>query len=186
MTLVCSLFHFSCASCRKNGYRSATCRSSRRRVRGCTVILKHNICYALRRQVGTLLLCVVFYLIERYVGSSFQCLPKKKTVLMCWVVKPQISHCCVTISEFRAALFCHSYFISHTDTRGRADDAYMYDTRLLFVSFQLCFLSQERVSFGNVPLFSKARRLSIITNRSLEHTVSYRWHITNVNDVKVT
>jgi hypothetical protein len=56
----------------------------------------------------------------------------------------------------------------------------------LVVYFQLCFLSQERVSFGNVPLYSKSRRLAMLTNKSREHAVEFRWHVTNPRDAGVS
>eukprot|EP01136_Pigoraptor_vietnamica_P041036 Opistho-1_new@13537 len=49
-------------------------------------------------------------------------------------------------------------------------------------------LSQERVEFGDVPLYSRVRRLVFVTNNSKEDAVSFRWVLshplsTNVLDV---
>ncbi|XP_077997157.1 cilia- and flagella-associated protein 65-like [Glandiceps talaboti] len=50
---------------------------------------------------------------------------------------------------------------------------------------QLVYLSQERVSFCNVPLFSLSRRPIYITNRSTSHVVSYEWYVTSEADSQV-
>ncbi|CAH1790082.1 unnamed protein product [Owenia fusiformis] len=47
---------------------------------------------------------------------------------------------------------------------------------------QLVFLSQERLSFGNVPLYAKGRQAIFVTNRSKDHTVSFEWHVTSQYD----
>lgn len=47
---------------------------------------------------------------------------------------------------------------------------------------QLVYLSQERVSMGNLPLFSQARQVVFMTNKSLTHVVSYEWHVTTTSD----
>ncbi|KAK3591649.1 hypothetical protein CHS0354_040559 [Potamilus streckersoni] len=43
---------------------------------------------------------------------------------------------------------------------------------------QLAYLSQERISFNNMPLFSRGRRMVFIINRSKERVVSFAWHVT--------
>lgn len=43
---------------------------------------------------------------------------------------------------------------------------------------QLCYLSEERVSFGNLPLYNKACCLATLTNRSMEHVLAFTWHVT--------
>ncbi|XP_070569847.1 cilia- and flagella-associated protein 65-like [Ptychodera flava] len=50
---------------------------------------------------------------------------------------------------------------------------------------QLVYLSQERVSIGNVPLFSLSRRPIYITNRSTSHVVSFEWYVTSEADSQV-
>ncbi|XP_060587307.1 cilia- and flagella-associated protein 65-like isoform X2 [Ruditapes philippinarum] len=47
---------------------------------------------------------------------------------------------------------------------------------------QLAFLSQERLSFGNLPLFCRGRRMVFITNRSKTRPVSFEWHVTCPSD----
>ncbi|XP_053386703.1 cilia- and flagella-associated protein 65-like isoform X2 [Mercenaria mercenaria] len=47
---------------------------------------------------------------------------------------------------------------------------------------QLAFLSQERISFGNLPLFCRGRRMVFITNRSKNRPVSFEWHVTCPSD----
>ncbi|XP_072031285.1 cilia- and flagella-associated protein 65-like [Amphiura filiformis] len=47
---------------------------------------------------------------------------------------------------------------------------------------QLVYLSEERVSFGNMPLFSQSRRMIYVTNHSPNHTVSFEWYVTSAAD----
>ena len=53
------------------------------------------------------------------------------------------------------------------------------------VAGQLCYLSEERLSLGNIPQFSRARRMLVFTNRSQEHDVSFVWHVTSKVNTKV-
>ena len=55
-----------------------------------------------------------------------------------------------------------------------------------FVCFQLSQLSVERVSFGNMPLFSQARRMMFVINRSKTRPISFQWHVTSQADSKVS
>jgi len=50
---------------------------------------------------------------------------------------------------------------------------------------QMLYLSEERVLFGNVPLFSRNRHCIILTNKSIDMPLSYSWHATSevVNEV---
>ena len=50
---------------------------------------------------------------------------------------------------------------------------------------QLAYLSQERISLGNIPLFCKARHIVGITNRSSEHAQAFVWHVTSKRDAQV-
>ena len=50
---------------------------------------------------------------------------------------------------------------------------------------QLCYLSQERLAFGNLPLFSRARRIVTMLNHSTHHPVAYQWHVTAKGDTQV-
>lgn len=50
---------------------------------------------------------------------------------------------------------------------------------------QLMYLSQERLSFGNLPLFSRARRMVFVTNRAKDRDVSFEWHVTSQADAQV-
>ncbi|KAL5005595.1 hypothetical protein ScPMuIL_016753 [Solemya velum] len=49
---------------------------------------------------------------------------------------------------------------------------------------QLTYLSQERISFSNMPLFCRARRMVFLTNVSKERDVSFEWHVTSQADSK--
>ncbi|KAK7484650.1 hypothetical protein BaRGS_00024058, partial [Batillaria attramentaria] len=50
---------------------------------------------------------------------------------------------------------------------------------------QLAQLSIERVSFGNMPLFSQAGRMVFVINRSKTRPISFQWHVTSQADTKV-
>ncbi|KAL4217273.1 hypothetical protein ACF0H5_023724 [Mactra antiquata] len=47
---------------------------------------------------------------------------------------------------------------------------------------QLAFLSQERISFGNLPLFCRGRRMVFISNKSKNRPVTFEWHVTCPTD----
>ncbi|XP_052814504.1 cilia- and flagella-associated protein 65-like isoform X2 [Mya arenaria] len=47
---------------------------------------------------------------------------------------------------------------------------------------QLAFLSQERISFGNLPLFCRGRRMVFVSNRSKTRPVTFEWHVTCPSD----
>ena len=49
---------------------------------------------------------------------------------------------------------------------------------------QLCYLSQERLAFGNMPLFSRVRRVLSMVNKSFQHAVMYQWHVTAKRDTQ--
>ena len=55
-----------------------------------------------------------------------------------------------------------------------------------FVYLQLSQLSMERVSFGNMPLFSQAHRMVFVINRSKTRPISFQWHVTSQADSKVS
>ncbi|XP_076448439.1 cilia- and flagella-associated protein 65-like [Babylonia areolata] len=50
---------------------------------------------------------------------------------------------------------------------------------------QLSQLSVERMSFGNMPLFSQARRMVFVINRSKTRPISFQWHVTSQADSQV-
>ncbi|XP_013412505.1 cilia- and flagella-associated protein 65-like [Lingula anatina] len=50
---------------------------------------------------------------------------------------------------------------------------------------QLLYLNQERISMGNLPLFSQSRQMVNLTNKSLDHVVSYEWHVTIPGDSQI-
>lgn len=52
------------------------------------------------------------------------------------------------------------------------------------VQGQKLILSHERLSFGNMPLFCRARRVIFLRNVSAS-TISYAWHVTNERNVGV-
>ena len=47
---------------------------------------------------------------------------------------------------------------------------------------QAVFLSEERLAFGNVPLFSRTRRVVFLNNHSVEHAMTFKWHVTTSDD----
>lgn len=55
-----------------------------------------------------------------------------------------------------------------------------------FLYLQLMYLSQERLSFGNLPLFSRARRMVFVTNKAKDRDVSFEWHVTSQADAQVS
>ncbi|XP_072117075.1 cilia- and flagella-associated protein 65 isoform X2 [Mobula birostris] len=46
---------------------------------------------------------------------------------------------------------------------------------------QLMFLSEERISFGNVPVFTKSSRIIFLCNISQTEDITYSWHSTSVH-----
>ncbi|EDV21132.1 uncharacterized protein TRIADDRAFT_60400 [Trichoplax adhaerens] len=48
--------------------------------------------------------------------------------------------------------------------------------QLVDIPDQLAYLSQERISFGNLPLYSNERRILFLINKS-KHVVSYNWKL---------
>lgn len=61
-----------------------------------------------------------------------------------------------------------------------------YDFKSLFISTRkLATLSVDRLVFGNVPLFSRERKMVFIKNNSYEHKISFTWHVTNSEHIKV-
>jgi len=49
---------------------------------------------------------------------------------------------------------------------------------------QLGYLSMERISFGNMPLFSQARRMVFVTNKSKDRSIFFEWHVTSHTDTQ--
>ncbi|XP_072325408.1 cilia- and flagella-associated protein 65 isoform X1 [Scyliorhinus torazame] len=50
---------------------------------------------------------------------------------------------------------------------------------------QLMFLSEERISFGNVPVFTKSSRMIFLYNISETEVISYKWHATSTHITEV-
>ncbi|XP_055494801.1 cilia- and flagella-associated protein 65 [Leucoraja erinacea] len=46
---------------------------------------------------------------------------------------------------------------------------------------QLMFMSEERISFGNIPVFTKSSRIIFLYNVSETEVISYTWHSTSVH-----
>ncbi|XP_042192118.1 cilia- and flagella-associated protein 65 [Callorhinchus milii] len=46
---------------------------------------------------------------------------------------------------------------------------------------QLLFMSEERITFGNVPVFSKSRQMIFLYNISEVETIRYTWHFTSAH-----
>ena len=57
--------------------------------------------------------------------------------------------------------------------------------QLYILPNQIASLTLDRLIFGEVPLFSRERRLLFVKNNSLENSVSFNWHVTNPEHVKV-
>ncbi|GFR66882.1 coiled-coil domain-containing protein 108-like [Elysia marginata] len=49
---------------------------------------------------------------------------------------------------------------------------------------QLGYLSVERVSFGNMPLFCQSRRMVFVTNKSKDRSIFFEWHVTSQTDTQ--
>ena len=50
---------------------------------------------------------------------------------------------------------------------------------------QLVYFSAERVAFHNVPLYSRVRRVLVITNCSAHQATHFNWHVTAQKDAQV-
>ncbi|XP_072436052.1 cilia- and flagella-associated protein 65 [Chiloscyllium punctatum] len=50
---------------------------------------------------------------------------------------------------------------------------------------QLMFLSEERISFGNVPVFTKSSRMIFLYNVSETEVISYSWYVMSVHITEV-
>ncbi|XP_078260484.1 cilia- and flagella-associated protein 65 [Rhinoraja longicauda] len=46
---------------------------------------------------------------------------------------------------------------------------------------QLMFMSEERISFGNIPVFTKSSRIIFLYNVSETEVITYTWHSTSVH-----
>ena len=71
-------------------------------------------------------------------------------------------------------------------TTASVTEYWQLDTLMVFVCLQLSQLSVERVSFGNMPLFSQAHRMVFVINRSKTRPISFQWHVTSQADSKVS
>ncbi|KAH9495755.1 Cilia- and flagella-associated protein 65 [Bulinus truncatus] len=74
------------------------------------------------------------------------------------------------------------------DTMPFSDDPKMSGVATIqkaHVPGQLGYLSKERLSFGNIPLLSKARQLLFISNKSKDRSIFFEWHVTSHADIKV-
>ncbi|BFZ22011.1 hypothetical protein BsWGS_25049 [Bradybaena similaris] len=49
---------------------------------------------------------------------------------------------------------------------------------------QLGYLSMERISLGNLPMFSIVRRMVFVTNKSQDRSIFFEWHVTSQRDSK--
>ncbi|RUS91152.1 hypothetical protein EGW08_001065, partial [Elysia chlorotica] len=49
---------------------------------------------------------------------------------------------------------------------------------------QLGYLSVERISFGNMPLFCQSRRMVFVTNKSKDRPIFFEWHVTSQTDTQ--
>lgn len=49
---------------------------------------------------------------------------------------------------------------------------------------RLATLTIDRISFGNLPLFTKQRHITFLKNQSNQDSISFIWHVTNPEQVR--
>ena len=74
---------------------------------------------------------------------------------------------------------------SITQSIDQSNGLMIYHYQAVTVPGQKVTLSQERIALGNLPLFSKMRKVVFMTNTS-QHVVSFSWHVTNAVDQRVS
>ena len=57
-------------------------------------------------------------------------------------------------------------------------------TKQLNLDDRLACLTIDRIHFGNLPLFTKQRRITFLKNQSKRDTISFIWHVTNPEQVR--
>jgi hypothetical protein len=43
----------------------------------------------------------------------------------------------------------------------------------------------DRIVFSDIPLFSRERKVLFVKNNSIDHKISFNWHVTTPEHVKV-
>lgn len=51
---------------------------------------------------------------------------------------------------------------------------------------QLAQLTLDRILLGDIPLFSRERKFLFVKNNSSEHKISFTWHVTNPDHIRVS
>ena len=49
----------------------------------------------------------------------------------------------------------------------------------------MALLSMDRVVLGDIPLFTRERKILFVKNNSSEHKISFTWHVTNPEHIRV-
>lgn len=50
---------------------------------------------------------------------------------------------------------------------------------------QVTSLSMDRINLGDVPLFTRERKILFVKNNSTTNSISFTWHVTNPDHSKV-
>ena len=50
---------------------------------------------------------------------------------------------------------------------------------------QLALLSMDRIVLGDIPLFTRERKIIFVKNNSANHKISFTWHVTNPDHIRV-
>ena len=64
-------------------------------------------------------------------------------------------------------------------------DLRIYDLTTFFLLIQLASLTMDRIVLGDVPLFTRERKVIFVKNNSSEHKISFTWHVTNPDHIRV-
>jgi hypothetical protein len=57
-------------------------------------------------------------------------------------------------------------------------------TKQLNLNERLALLTNDRMNFGNLPLFTKQRQITFLKNQSNKDSISFIWHVTNPDQVR--
>lgn len=55
----------------------------------------------------------------------------------------------------------------------------------LICKIKLASLTMDRIVLGDVPLFTRERKIIFVRNNSSEHKISFTWHVTNPDHIRV-
>lgn len=59
------------------------------------------------------------------------------------------------------------------------------EKQLFTLPNQLALLSMDRIVLGDIPLFTRERKIIFVKNNSSEHKISFTWHVTNPDHIRV-